>query len=75
MNGANSRGARTALFLEMQMLDTLAIRQAAEAPAEMATKADLANLRADLYRAMLVQAGTIVAAVVGAAFAIVRMLG
>ncbi len=57
------------------MLDTLAIRQAAEAPAEMATKADLANLRADLYRAMLVQAGTIVAAVVGAAFAIVRMLG
>ncbi len=50
---------------------TDAIRQAAESPADMATKADLANLRADIYRAMLIQAG----AIVGAVVAILRALG
>ena len=56
---------------------TDAVRQAAEAPAEMATKADLADLRADLYRALWLQAGAIIAAVagiVGVAVAVVRML-
>ncbi|MDE0354819.1 MAG: DUF1640 domain-containing protein [Deltaproteobacteria bacterium] len=61
------------------------IRQAADAPAEMATKADLAAVRADLAdlearltwrfaAAMLAQTGVILAAVIGAAVAILRML-
>ena len=50
---------------------TDAIRQAAESPADMATKADLANLRADIYRAMLIQAG----AIIGAVVALLRALG
>ena len=49
---------------------TDAVRQAAAAPADMATKADLAALEARVYRAMLIQAG----AIVGAVVAILRML-
>ena len=56
-----------------------AVRQAADAPADMATKADLAALEARLtWRfagAMLAQTGVILAAVIGAAVAILRMLG
>ncbi|MCY4509172.1 MAG: hypothetical protein OXG35_19755 [Acidobacteria bacterium] len=56
-----------------------AVRQAADAPADMATKADLAALEVRLtWRfagAMLAQAGVILAAVMGAAVAILRMLG
>ena len=50
---------------------TAAVRQAADAPSEMATKADLHAMRADIYRAMLIQAG----AIVGAVVAILRTLG
>ena len=49
---------------------TDAIRTAADA-GDTATTADLAMLRADLYRAMLVQAG----AIVGAVVALLRVLG
>ena len=56
-----------------------AVRQAADTPADMATKADLAALEARLtWRfagAMLAQTGVILAAVIGAAVAILRMLG
>ena len=56
-----------------------AVRQAAGAPADMATKADLAELEARLtWRfagAMLAQTGVILAAVIGTAIAILRMLG
>lgn len=55
------------------------MRQAAGAPADMATKVDLAELEARLtWRfagAMLAQTGVILAAVIGAAIAILRMLG
>ena len=39
---------------------TMAVREAAEAPADMATKADLAALRADLVDAMRSQTNTII---------------
>lgn len=56
-----------------------AVRQAAAAPTDMATKADLAALEARLtWRfagAMLAQTGVILAAVIGAAVAVLRMLG
>ncbi len=55
------------------------VRQAADAPADMATKADLAALEARLtWRfagAMLAQTGVILTAVIGAAVAILRMFG
>ena len=57
---------------------TAAVRQAAES-ADYATRADLAELEARLtWRfagAMLAQTGVILAAVIGAAVAILRMLG
>ena len=56
-----------------------AVGQAADAPADMATKVDLAALEARLtWRfagAMLAQTGVLLAAVFGAAVAILRMLG
>ncbi len=51
---------------------TAAVRQVADRDTDaLATKADLAALEARLYRAMLLQAG----AIVGAVVAILRMLG
>lgn len=50
---------------------TDAVRQASAPDANAASKADLAALEARLYRAMLIQAG----AIVGAVVAILRMLG
>ena len=51
---------------------TDALRQAAEHErAEYATRTDIATLRGDIYRAMLIQAGAIVGAVIGT----VRFLG
>ena len=50
---------------------TDAFRQASGPDANAASTADLQTLRADLYRAMLIQAG----AIVGAVVAILRMLG
>ncbi len=48
-----------------------AVRKAAAADRDaLATKADIANLRADVYRALWMQAGAIVAAVV----ALVKLL-
>ena len=56
-----------------------AVRQAADAPADMVTKADLAALETRLtWRfagAMLTQTGVILAAVIAAGVAILRMLG
>ena len=54
--------------METAQVDALtdAIRQAAEHEhAEHATRADIATLRGDIYRAMLIQAGAIVGAVIG----------
>ena len=52
-----------------------AMRQAAAADRdELATKADLANLRADLYRALWIQTGSIVGAIVAAVIALVKLL-
>ena len=51
---------------------TAAVRQVADRDTDaLATKADLAALEARFYRAMLLQAG----AIVGAVVAILRMLG
>ncbi|MCY4026886.1 MAG: hypothetical protein OXH75_11320 [Acidobacteria bacterium] len=51
---------------------TAAVRQVADRDTDaLATKADLAALEARLYRAMLLQGG----AIVGAVVAILRMLG
>ena len=57
---------------------TNAVRQAAEAPANMATAVDVADLRTEMaamegriYRAMLIQAG----AIVGAVVAVLRLTG
>ena len=51
---------------------TAAVRQVADRDTDaLATKADLAALEARLHRAMLLQAG----AIVGAVVAILRMLG
>ena len=62
---------------------TDAVRQAAEHdasrvdPDTLVTKADLAVLRADIYRAMLVQAGAIVGALggIGGLVGTLRLLG
>ena len=56
-----------------------AVRQAAGADRdELATKADLetglSNLRADLYRALWIQAGAIVGTIVAAVIVIVKLL-
>ena len=56
-----------------------AMRQAAVADrGELATKADLetglANLRADLYRALWIQTGVIAGAIVAAVIALVQLL-
>ena len=61
------------------MLDTHAVHHAltesglsvAQADANAATRADLGALEARVYRAMLIQAG----AIVGAVVALLRMLG
>ena len=78
--------ALTAADLTPEQADAItdAVRQAAEHdagrvdPDTLATKADLAVLRADIYRAMLVQAGAIVGALVSIAGIVVgalRLLG
>ena len=52
-----------------------AMRQAAAADRdELATKADLANLRASFYRALWIQTGSIVGTIVGAIVAAVVAL-
>ena len=52
-----------------------AVRQAAGADrGELATKADLANLRADLYRALWIQTGAIAGAIVAAVIVLVQLL-
>ena len=78
--------ALTAADLTPEQADAItdAVRLAAEHdaarvdPDTLATKADLAVLRADIYRAMLVQAGAIVGALVSIAGIVVgalRLLG
>ena len=60
--------------METAQVDALtdAIRQAAgHEHAEYATRADIATLRGDIYRGMLIQAGAIVGAVIG----LLRFLG
>lgn len=66
--------------LEQAQADAItnAVRQAAEAPANMATAIDVADIRTEMaamegriYRAMLIQAG----AIVGAVVAVLRLLG
>ena len=77
--------ALTAADLKPAQADAItdAVRQTAEHdasrvdPDTLVTKADLADLRADIYRAMLVQAGAIVGALGGIAGLVgtLRLLG